>query len=304
MLCGASCPTGTIQPALAVAGVEGFWTPVVVRGEGGASSPARAAEACPTGAIPALARRKTGYDGRPPVRIGTAFVDRGRCLPWAMATPCIVCEEMCPTDPRPRSSGWGWVGWARGAAPRRGGAVRCVGCGICEPLPGRGGGGDRVSSVGETRRPLNRMVLDRERRRATVTPLALVACLALQPPSARGRRAASPRGRLPRRGAPPRVLARAFSIFAAWFGAETCIGAAGRSPPGRVARERRTVRLWALPLIMGLVYAMPIWRRGLPRSRTSSASATRRSSSGSQPCSSCPARSLRAAQVRGFGHVL
>ena len=36
----------------------------------------------------------------PPIRIGTAFYDRGRCLPWGMATECIVCEEWCPTSPK------------------------------------------------------------------------------------------------------------------------------------------------------------------------------------------------------------
>ena len=34
------------------------------------------------------------------MRIGTAFVDRGRCLPWAMDTPCIVCQENCPVSPK------------------------------------------------------------------------------------------------------------------------------------------------------------------------------------------------------------
>jgi hypothetical protein len=34
------------------------------------------------------------------ITIGTAFMDRGRCLPWAMNTPCIVCEELCPTSPK------------------------------------------------------------------------------------------------------------------------------------------------------------------------------------------------------------
>jgi formate hydrogenlyase subunit 6/NADH:ubiquinone oxidoreductase subunit I len=29
-----------------------------------------------------------------------AFVDRGRCLPWAMDTPCIVCQENCPVSPK------------------------------------------------------------------------------------------------------------------------------------------------------------------------------------------------------------
>jgi len=29
-----------------------------------------------------------------------AFVDRGRCLPWAMDRPCIVCQENCPVSPK------------------------------------------------------------------------------------------------------------------------------------------------------------------------------------------------------------
>lgn len=35
-----------------------------------------------------------------PVRIGLASVDRGRCLPWAMDRPCIVCQENCPVTPK------------------------------------------------------------------------------------------------------------------------------------------------------------------------------------------------------------
>jgi ferredoxin len=27
-------------------------------------------------------------------------VDHGRCLPWAMDTPCIVCQENCPVSPK------------------------------------------------------------------------------------------------------------------------------------------------------------------------------------------------------------
>src|SRR5208337_974469 len=37
---------------------------------------------------------------RGPVRLGTAFVDQGRCLPWAMDKPCIVCQENCPVSPK------------------------------------------------------------------------------------------------------------------------------------------------------------------------------------------------------------
>lgn len=166
LLCGTACPTGAIQPALAVAGVEGFWTPVVVPRRGGCEfACTRCGEICPTGAIlPLAAARRTGYDGKPPVRIGTAFVDRGRCLPWANQIPCIVCEEMCPTDPKA-------IVLVRADERRPDGTpvalkkpqvepLRCVGCGICENrCPVGEEAGIRISSVGESRDPLNRMVL-------------------------------------------------------------------------------------------------------------------------------------------------
>ncbi len=170
-LCQQACPTNALHPAISQAGVEGFWTPVVVPRRGWCEfACTRCGEVCPTGAIGRLtAERKTGYDGAPPVCIGTAFVDRGRCLPWGMHTPCIVCEEMCPTDPKAI-----WLEHVE--EPGRNGAVlvlqrprvepdKCVGCGICEhncPVGERAA--IRVSSVGETRDPLNRMVLDVTRR--------------------------------------------------------------------------------------------------------------------------------------------
>ena len=165
-LCATTCPTGAIQPALAVAGVEGFWTPVVVPRRGGCEfACTRCGEVCPTKAILPLApARKTGYDGRPPVRIGTAFVDRGRCLPWATQIPCIVCEEMCPTDPKAvilvRTEERRPDGTAVALAKPQVEPARCVGCGICENrCPVGEEAAIRVSSVGETRAPLNRMLL-------------------------------------------------------------------------------------------------------------------------------------------------
>jgi ferredoxin len=165
-LCAEACPTGALQPAIAEAGVEGFWSPVLVPRRGGCEfACTRCGEVCPTGAILKLTTaRKTGYDGAPPVRIGTAFLDRGRCLPWAMATPCVVCEEMCPTDPKAI-----WLE-ATTETGRHGQAVelrrphvdpgRCVGCGLCENrCPVGEEAAIRVSSVGETRDPLNRMLL-------------------------------------------------------------------------------------------------------------------------------------------------
>jgi MauM/NapG family ferredoxin protein len=168
-LCQQACPTGTLQPALGQAGLEGFWTPVVVPRRGGCEfACTRCGEVCPTGAIqPLTVARRTGYDGGPPVSIGTAFVDRGRCLPWAMATPCIVCEEMCPTDPKAI-----WLERVE-ERDRQGRPVamqrplvdpaRCVGCGLCEHrCPVGEQAAIRVSSVGESRDPLNRMLLGGE----------------------------------------------------------------------------------------------------------------------------------------------
>ena len=164
-LCQQACPTGALQPAIAQAGVEGFWSPVLVPRRGWCEfACTRCGEVCPTQAISRLtAVRKTGYDGKPPVSIGTAFIDRGRCLPWAMSTPCIVCEEMCPTDPK---AIWFEVadepvrdGAARRLQRPRVDAAKCVGCGICEnKCPVGEEAAIRVASVGESRDPLNRLL--------------------------------------------------------------------------------------------------------------------------------------------------
>jgi formate hydrogenlyase subunit 6/NADH:ubiquinone oxidoreductase subunit I len=59
---------------------------------------------CPTAAIrPLSLDEKLGrgsFENSGPIRIGTAFIDRGRCLPWAMDKPCIVCQENCPVSPK------------------------------------------------------------------------------------------------------------------------------------------------------------------------------------------------------------
>lgn len=55
-----------------------------------------------------------------------------------------------------------------------------------------------------------------------------------------------------------------FSLFATWFGAETCIGSAGAIySEGLSAGSRDPFGYAACLLLMGLVYAAPLWRRGL-----------------------------------------
>jgi len=105
--CMRVCPTNVLQPAGAQFGVEALWTPVLnnrIGTSGCQYNCVACGHICPTGAIrPVSLAEKLGegdFAERGPIRIGTAFVDRGRCLPWAMNTPCIVCQENCPVSPK------------------------------------------------------------------------------------------------------------------------------------------------------------------------------------------------------------
>ncbi len=105
--CMRACPTNVIQPATLEAGLEGLWTPILnfrVGTSGCQLNCIACGNVCPTAAIrPLSLDEKLGrgdFAERGPVRLGTAFVDRGRCLPWAMDKPCIVCQENCPVSPK------------------------------------------------------------------------------------------------------------------------------------------------------------------------------------------------------------
>ena len=55
-----------------------------------------------------------------------------------------------------------------------------------------------------------------------------------------------------------------FTIFATWFGAETCMGAAGLAYTGGLASTGSEPFGYALCLVlMAFVFAVPLWRRGL-----------------------------------------
>ena len=105
--CMRICPTNVIQPAGLQAGLEGLWTPVLnfrIGTSGCQLNCVACGNVCPTAAIrPISLEEKLGrgkWTEKGPIRLGTAFVDRGRCLPWAMDTPCIVCQENCPVSPK------------------------------------------------------------------------------------------------------------------------------------------------------------------------------------------------------------
>ena len=166
--CSASCPTGVIRADLGKSGVEGLFTPILDMRRGWCEpSCIRCGEVCPTEALTVLdPDAKQAIGGPAEVAIGTAFLYRGRCLPWAMETPCIVCEEMCPTSPKA-------IFFEDVEITRRDGArvalqrplvepELCTGCGLCENrCPVGEHAAIRVSSVGETRDPRNRMLQGR-----------------------------------------------------------------------------------------------------------------------------------------------
>jgi ferredoxin len=105
--CMRICPGNIIQPALLEAGVQGLWTPAVnfrIGRSGCQPNCIACGQVCPTAALrPLSLDEKLGrgdFADQGPIRIGTAFVDRSRCLPWAMDRPCLVCHELCPVSPK------------------------------------------------------------------------------------------------------------------------------------------------------------------------------------------------------------
>ncbi|MBU1709430.1 MAG: 4Fe-4S binding protein [Proteobacteria bacterium] len=105
--CMRICPTNVLQPVGFEYGIEALWTPALnnrIGSSGCQLNCIACGHICPTSAVrPLTFSEKIGSgDFKPggPIKIGTAFLDRGRCLPWAMDKPCIVCEENCPVSPK------------------------------------------------------------------------------------------------------------------------------------------------------------------------------------------------------------
>ncbi|MBW2482515.1 MAG: 4Fe-4S binding protein [Deltaproteobacteria bacterium] len=161
-LCMKACPTNVINPALAEAGIAGFWTPRLIMTLGYCEYTCTlCGSVCPTGAIREITAREKVEQ---PIKIGSAYIDRGRCLPWSGNAPCIVCQEVCPTSPKAIFLKEDVVV----TADKKTLKVQlpyvdlkgCVGCGICEnKCPVRGLPAIRTIAAGESRSLRNQILL-------------------------------------------------------------------------------------------------------------------------------------------------
>ncbi|MBI3039124.1 4Fe-4S binding protein [bacterium] len=158
--CMKVCITNGLQPTFLEAGLGGMWTPTLVPKLGYCEYRCTlCGQVCPTQAI-----EKKSVNEKAKVKIGLAFIDKNRCLPYSQGIDCIVCEEHCPT---PKKSIW----FQSAEVILRSGEKRfvsqpkvdqdlCIGCGICEAkcpvvdLPAI-----YVTSIGETRSKVNQMRL-------------------------------------------------------------------------------------------------------------------------------------------------
>lgn len=171
--CMKVCPNNALHPTLTEAGLEGLWTPVLVPRIGYCEpSCVLCGQVCPTGAIWEITQAEkawlpaTARPGAKPLRLGTAFYDRGRCLPWALATECIVCEEWCPTSPkaiylRPAEV-FDREGKPKNVRQPYIDPDRCTGCGACEfACPVKDQPAVYITSIGESRSKTNQILLRR-----------------------------------------------------------------------------------------------------------------------------------------------
>jgi polyferredoxin len=172
------CPTNVLQPStLNEGGLEGLWTPVMDFKTGFCQlNCTLCSEVCPTGAIQKISlAQKLGlgeHVDQGPIRLGTAFFNQGRCLPWAMQTPCVVCEEVCPVSPKAIGTYEETITrWDGQKVVLKKPYIRpelCIGCGICErECPVMDDPAVYVTAIGETRSKDRSLLLGSHKKQGT-----------------------------------------------------------------------------------------------------------------------------------------
>jgi formate hydrogenlyase subunit 6/NADH:ubiquinone oxidoreductase subunit I len=154
------CPTGGLQPTWSEAGLEGLWSPRLVPRIGQCDYTCNlCGQVCPTEAIQPLT-----VEEKQKVRIGLASFDVTRCIPYAYARECTVCEEHCPIPDKAiytiETEIVARNGEKKSVKQPHVDPEKCIGCGICENVcPFKDRPGVRVTSANETRHPDNQPIL-------------------------------------------------------------------------------------------------------------------------------------------------
>ncbi|MDI6782761.1 MAG: 4Fe-4S binding protein [bacterium] len=130
--CMKVCPTNGLQPTLLQSGWQGVWSPQLVPRIGYCEFECTlCSQVCPSGAIERIPLEK-----KKKTIIGTAYIDKSKCIPYIQPTSCLVCEEMCPVPTKaiefiPVTVRFKNIPPKKVLQPY---VVKekCIGCGICE----------------------------------------------------------------------------------------------------------------------------------------------------------------------------
>lgn len=143
--CMKVCKTNGLQPTNLEAGFDALWTPQLIPRKGACEDKCNmCGHVCPTQAIRALPLEEKLF-----VKIGSAVIDRNRCIAWEQNKLCLICDEICPYDAIEFRIVTTFTGSFKRPFVLE---DKCTGCGWCEnkcPVAGRGA--IEVYSIGEER---------------------------------------------------------------------------------------------------------------------------------------------------------
>ena len=90
--CVKGCLTNTLQPVWFEAGLSGLWTPKITARLAGCEQGCNlCGQVCPTAAIRPLTLEEKSF-----AKVGTARIDKTRCIAWEQDKKCLICDEICP----------------------------------------------------------------------------------------------------------------------------------------------------------------------------------------------------------------
>jgi ferredoxin-type protein NapG len=135
--CSKACLGNVIRPARLEEGIERYYTPVMDFSIGKCERCGTCGQVCPTGAIISVSEDK--------MKIGTAAIDREKCIVWNGNKKCLICMEVCPADAIVTNN--------RGRPLVNG--EKCIGCGSCQlNCPVENEKAITISNIGERRRAI------------------------------------------------------------------------------------------------------------------------------------------------------